>query len=367
MNKFDKLMDKMNEIALSIVETDSLDPFNNLAIEEYMTFHVKENEVILFLWQNQNTVVIGRNQNAWSECNINAMEEDKIHLARRMSGGGAVFHDTGNLNFTFIARDNLYDTERQTEIILNACRDLGLDAEKTGRNDLVIDGRKFSGHAYYSSKGFNYHHGTILVDVSSDKMMKYLNVSDRKLKSNGVRSVVSRVINIKDLLPGMSVDDIIKSFKSSLKKEFMKEYQKDADRTVVKVIPVPEADEELNRKYASEEWRFGKKFDYEKRIVHRFSFGEADIQFSLKDEKIKECYIYSDSLNVELSDILKSLLTGCRYDRRSLLELCNGDGCDYSCDKDCDRNFDKGNDESYNRICKIQVDEILVYLAENLS
>ena len=192
----------MKQGGLRVIRTDNTDPYINLATEEYLTMTAEEGVMTLFLWQNAHTVVIGRNQNPWRECSVEAIKRDGIYLARRMSGGGAVYHDMGNLNFTFIARDGLFDVQRQTEVILRSCRLLGIGAEKTGRNDLTVDGRKFSGHAYFSSRGYNYHHGTIMIDVKSDDLSKYLNVPESKLRSKGVKSVRSRVTNLRDQLDG---------------------------------------------------------------------------------------------------------------------------------------------------------------------
>ena len=181
---------------LKIIRTDNTNPYVNLALEEHLTMNAKEDEVLLYLWQNAHTVVIGRNQNPWRECDVEAIKRDDVYLARRISGGGAVYHDMGNLNFTFVARDGLFDVEKQTEVILLACRLLGVNAIKTGRNDLTVDEKKFSGHAYFSSNGYNYHHGTIMMKVNGEDLTKYLNVPDSKLKSKGVASVRSRVTNL---------------------------------------------------------------------------------------------------------------------------------------------------------------------------
>ena len=172
------------------------DPFRNLAIEKNLTFLTQEGQCILYLWQNHKTVVIGRNQNAWKECNVDALLADGGTLARRMSGGGAVFHDLGNLNFSFCVRKEDYDVDRQLEVIRQALHREGIEAVKSGRNDLLADGRKFSGNAFYKSGEFCCHHGTIMIDVNRDLIGRYLHVPERKLLSKGIASVQSRVINL---------------------------------------------------------------------------------------------------------------------------------------------------------------------------
>ena len=133
--------------SLHIYQASGSDPFENLAREQVLLEQGPADGVILYLWQNQNTVVIGRNQNAWGECRTTELNRDGGHLARRLSGGGAVYHDMGNLNFTFLVSKKNYDLPRQLQVIVTACRNLGLNAQITGRNDVAIDGRKFSGNS----------------------------------------------------------------------------------------------------------------------------------------------------------------------------------------------------------------------------
>ena len=310
---------------LRVIRTDNTDPYVNLATEEHLTMTAEEGVMTLFLWQNAHTVVIGRNQNPWRECDVEAIKRDGICLARRMSGGGAVYHDMGNLNFTFIARDGLFDISRQTEVILRACRKLGIDAVKTGRNDLTAGGRKFSGHAYFSSHSYNYHHGTIMMDVKGDDLTKYLKVPESKLKSKGVESVRSRVTNLKDHLDadlsGRPLPDLIRAMQDAMIAAAEEEYGCEAEHG-----DLPEVPQELKDKYSSEEWRLGTRIAFEREIIHRFGWGEAEVQLSMKGEYIKDCRIYSDSLETEVFGMIEDLLRDCRYDAASIraIELPDG-------------------------------------------
>lgn len=317
---------------LTVIRTDCTNPYDNLAAEEHLTFNAGEDEVILFLWQNAHTVVIGRNQNPWRECNVAQIKTDGVYLARRLSGGGAVYHDMGNLNFTFIARDGLFDISRQTDIILLACRLMGINAEKTGRNDLTVGEKKFSGHAYYSSNGFNYHHGTIMMNVSGDDLPKYLRVSEAKLESKGVASVRSRVTNLVDHIPQDRLDSafdseftlsdsertmkIIAAMQDALIRAAEREYGCEASYR-----ELPEIPEELRVKYASEDWRLGSRIQFSKVIEHRFDWGGVEIQLEMRGEYIQRCRMFSDSLETELFWQIQEMLPGCKYDAGEILGL----------------------------------------------
>lgn len=166
---------------ITYIESPTFSPYYNLAVEEYLLLHCENTECILYLWQNKHTIVIGQNQNAWKECNVSKLEEDGGYLVRRLSGGGAVFHDLGNLNFTFLVSKENYDVGKQTDVILRAVNKLGIHAEKSGRNDLHINGKKFSGNAYYETRNHCYHHGTLMVNVDKQMLSYYLTVSKEKL------------------------------------------------------------------------------------------------------------------------------------------------------------------------------------------
>ena len=184
-----------------VVISNSSNPYHNQGLEEYLLNTLKPNTCILYLWQNHNTVVIGKNQNPWQECRIKEMNAEGANLARRLSGGGAVYHDEGNLNFTFILPRQYYDEEKQTSVICQAVQNFGLYVEKTGRNDLTVNGKKFSGNAYFKRKDSAFHHGTLLINSDLTVLARYLNVSNAKLQAKGVRSVSSRVCNLQEMCP----------------------------------------------------------------------------------------------------------------------------------------------------------------------
>ena len=195
-------------IELLVVRSGSTDPYPNLAVERVLLEGVRPGTCVLYLWQNARTVVIGRNQSAADEVRLDELAACGGRLARRLTGGGAVYHDLGNLNFTFLAQRDDYDEDVQTDVILAAVRSLGVDAERTGRNDLVADGRKFSGHAYRRGAGGCCHHGTLMVDVDTSQMTRFLTPSAGKLAARGVASVRSRVVNLSELSPEVTVESL---------------------------------------------------------------------------------------------------------------------------------------------------------------
>ncbi|MBR2067835.1 MAG: lipoate--protein ligase family protein, partial [Solobacterium sp.] len=204
---------------LSYIETDCTNPYANLAMESALFETIEEDELILFLWQNEPSLIFGKNQNLWQECNLTNVQKDHVHLVRRPTGGGAVYHDLGNMNFTFLAKDYYFSIERNNTILLNALKKLDIDAEISGRNDLLVQNKKFSGHAYLHKSSTSLHHGTLLIHSDLTKMPLYLNVDQRKMKTKAVSSVKSRVINLQEIKP-ITLSDM----KQSLRKSFEEEY-----------------------------------------------------------------------------------------------------------------------------------------------
>lgn len=295
-------------------------PYRRLALEKYLTFHVQEGECILYLWQNIRTVVIGKNQNAWKECRVNELTADGGFLVRRLSGGGAVYHDRGNLNFTFCVRKKDFDIARQTGVILRAVQALGIPAELTGRNDLTAGGRKFSGNAYYESGDFCYHHGTLMLDVDREALTAYLNVSPEKLQSKGVDSVRSRVVNLKELCPELTQERLAQALKEAFSQEYGLEVAEYAtDRLDAGEIRKEEAF------FASEEWLYGRKLPFTHRMEARFAWGGLELLLDINAGKIRDCICHSDAMDQEAVARIPELLKGHRYEKRELISVFSGD------------------------------------------
>ena len=292
----------------------SNDPYRNLAIEQYLMETVGEDTCILYLWQNRQTVVIGRNQNAWAECRTTELNQDGGHLARRLSGGGAVYHDMGNLNFTFLLSKKNYDVKKQLQVIVAACRNLGLEAEVSGRNDVTIGGRKFSGNAFYDSKGQAYHHGTLLVSVDMSMLGKYLMPSKAKLQSKGVDSVRSRVVNLTELCPSLTIErmkeEMCKAFQTvyGLKSEALSEEQFDVDYV-----------NRLEERNASWDWNYGKSLPAAMVCEDRFPWGGIELRLQVEKGHVAEAAVYSDAMQWEIAEVLQNVLMDCKFSQPELL------------------------------------------------
>ena len=290
-----------------IAESTCTDPHYNLALEETLLLHA-EDAVILYLWQNQNTVVIGRNQNPWKECRTALLQQEGGHLARRLSGGGAVFHDLGNLNFTFLMPQAMYDLDRQLDTICAAVRSFGIDAERSGRNDILARGRKFSGNAFYKNGKQAYHHGTLLIDADMEKLGRYLNPSKAKLAAKGVDSVRSRVGNLRELNPDITVD----AMKAALIDAFSAGHG-GAER--IELSPDPA----LRERYRSWEWNYGQKLPFTVSWEDRLDLGCFRIEAEVEHGIIRQAKVWTDAMDWQLPERLEGALTGARLDRA---ELC---------------------------------------------
>lgn len=291
-------------LGIGLVYSNKYDPWFNLAFEEFLLRNVKEGQIILYLWQNDNTVVIGRNQNAWKECRCAELEADGGKLARRLSGGGAVFHDLGNLNFTFLTTRKNFDVQRQLEVILRGMHLLGLEAEFSGRNDLVIGGRKFSGNAYYYEGNLAYHHGTVMVNTDVAKLSRYLQVSKEKIRSKGIDSVRSRVMNLVDVKPDLTIPDV----QAAIVQGFTEIYGKTPEMLQVDLShPMLHS---LYQKYSSWEWRYGQTPAFDIQFQQRFPWGEIDLLLNCKNGIIVDAVIFSDAMDAFLIQRMAASLKG---------------------------------------------------------
>lgn len=292
---------------------ESRNPYRNLAVEEYLARHAPEGSVTLYLWQNRKTVVIGRNQNAWGECRADALEADGGHLARRLSGGGAVYHDDGNLNFTFCAPDGAYDEARQVSVIARAAAAFGLPVEKTGRNDLTAEGRKFSGNAYWHADGRNFHHGTVLIDADMGALARYLDTASSKLHAKGVKSVPSKVVNLAALNPAVTVD----AFAAAMKDAFAAEY---GGAPAVLTDADLDADELAEREafFASWDWRYGRKIPFTAEWSGQFPWGFLRLYIRADGGVVTDASVDSDGMASALIAAIPEALIGARYSREAM-------------------------------------------------
>ncbi|AWZ48541.1 lipoate--protein ligase [Clostridiaceae bacterium 14S0207] len=300
----------MNKIVIS----KEVNPYYNLALEEELFENVKEDEMILYLWQNEKTIVIGRNQNPYVECDIDAIEKDNISLARRLSGGGTVYHDLGNLNFTFITSKNNENLNKQLKVIKKSLEMFNLSVEFSGRNDLLSDGKKFSGHAFYEENNSYYHHGTLMVDVDITMLQKFLKPSKLKLQSKGIKSVKSRVINLKDKVPNITIDSLIDALKESFKIVYGN----------VKEESILNKDCYSPRyidKYSCKKWIYGESPKYTINLEQTLNIGNIQVLLDVESGIINNVKIYSDTLlNINFEDIENKLIHK-EFDRNKITKF----------------------------------------------
>lgn len=303
-----------------IFNSNSYNPYKNLAIEDFLVNFANENQhFILYFWQNENTVVIGRNQDAFSEVNLDYMIKNKIKLARRKTGGGAVFHDKNNLNFSFIIPKNRFNKLKSSNIIKKALFNLGIDSEISGRNDILVNNKKISGNAYLNKENVTLHHGTILLNTNFELLENVLNINTVKLKSHGVKSVKNRVLNLNELYPNITIKDL----KQEIKKEF--------ENTYLNKCQLFKDDLQIEKDfYSSDEWIYGdKKFINLKKYSHKFDWGICEIKILNSKEK-KYVKIYSDALEYDFISNAEYLINSNNMQNKNIdkeiieiFEFCN--------------------------------------------
>ncbi|MDR2022633.1 MAG: lipoate--protein ligase [Hungatella sp.] len=268
-----------------IVISEEFDPCFNIAAEHQL-FLTSEEDIHLFLWQNDSSVIIGRNQNLYAECNLEYLREHNVKAVRRFSGGGAVYHDKGNVNFTFITKEASASQDHFIKLIQSAMQRLGIDCEFSGRNDLLFKGRKFSGHAYYTD-GDNYmYHGTVMVNVNFEQLENALTPSKIKLKSKGVESVRSRVINLSEINSEITAQSVIQAFIETF------------ECKNVEYINKNNFQPPLEKVLSSDNWMYAQSPKFDVELERNYSFGNMSVYISIADDMIQNVKISTDSLKL---------------------------------------------------------------------
>ncbi|MDN7247318.1 lipoate--protein ligase [Planococcus shenhongbingii] len=296
------------------------DPRINLAIEEYLlkTMDVEKDPFLLF-YINEPSIIIGKNQNTAEEINTDYVDSNGIHVVRRLSGGGAVYHDLGNLNYSFITVDdgNSFRNFRKfTEPVVRALHSLGVNAELSGRNDLIVEGRKVSGNAQFSTRGRMFSHGTLMFDTEIDAVVSALKVSKEKIESKGIKSIRSRVANISEFLKEpMTVTEFRSAILASLfEGEENIQYWELTDQDWENI-------RELSKeRYANWDWNYGKSPKFNVKHSHRFPVGGIDVRLQVENGIVQDANIYGDFFGVGDVSEIEQAITGIKYERASLDE-----------------------------------------------
>ena len=288
------------------------DPALNLALEEYLLRSIAPGEDILLFYINEPAIIIGRNQNTLEEINREYVEANGIHVVRRLSGGGAVYHDLGNLNFSFITqnlRENVHNFRKFTEPVVRALRDLGVPAEVGGRNDILVEERKISGNAQYISSQRMVSHGTLLFDTDLSQVGEALRVKPGKIESKGIKSVRSRVANICDYL---SAPLTIEAFRAHLLRSLF-----GSQEEISQYHLTPEDWQQARRladeRYRSWDWNWGRSPAFNVQRTHRFPIGEVDARIDVQDGLIRGVKFYGDFFGQGDPAELETRLLGVRY------------------------------------------------------
>lgn len=304
---------------MKYIENLSNDPRYNLAFEEYCFKNLPRDEDYVILWINGPAIIIGKNQNTLEEVNLGYVKENGISVVRRITGGGAVYHDLGNLNFSFIVNadgSKVIDFKKYNIPILRALEKLGIEAELKGRNDITINEMKFSGIAQSIWRDRVLNHGTLLLDTRLDVLSQALNVKQDKIESKGIKSVKSRVTNIK---PHLKDNISIEEFRDLILKYIFEFEGKTPERYELSEKDLSEIDKLFREKYSSWEWNFGHSPEFNYKNYKRFPFGSVEIRLQIDEGYIKECKIYGDFFGSENIEQLEERLLGIKYEEEDLM------------------------------------------------
>ena len=297
-----------------LINNTNTNAYFNLAMEEY--FLKNTNEDIFLLWQNENSIIVGKNQNTLSEINYDYVKENKIKVVRRLSGGGAVFHDLGNINFTFIScNDNSFsDFKKFTMPIVEALKELNVHAEFSGRNDLLIDGQKFSGNAQYNYKNKVMHHGTLLFSSEINDLSNALKVKPSKFQGKSVKSVKSRVTNISSHLDKKMT---VLEFKDYLM-DFINKRDENSHFYELNDKDVESINKLVEEKYSTWEWNFGYSPKYSLYNELKYPGGNVEFSLDVHDGLIKDIKFFGDFFGKEDISFIENKLRNVKHNEYSI-------------------------------------------------
>lgn len=301
------------------------DPTINLALEEYVLENFGEKDTYLLFYVNKPSIIIGRNQNAVEEINTEYVDENDIKVVRRLSGGGAVYHDEQNLNFSFITKDDgdsFHNFAKFTQPVVEALNNIGVPAELIGRNDLLVEGRKISGNAQFSTKGRMFSHGTLMLDSEIENVVAALNVNKEKIESKGIKSIRSRVANISEYLEEKITMDEFKEL--ILRYIFDVEDIKDVPHYELTDKDWDNIHEISKKRYKNWDWNFGKSPSFNTKQSHKFDSGLLDVRLDVKKGIIENCTIYGDFFGIGDVREIEEKLTGIRHERQAIEEALEG-------------------------------------------
>jgi lipoate-protein ligase A len=316
---------------LKILLSDSFNPYFNLAVERWLFETLETDCQLLYLWRNHDTVVIGRSQNPWLECDLVKMQADEVSLVRRLTGGGAVFHDLGNTNFSFISPESAHNKQVNGAIIIAALQRLQLKAELAGRNDIIVqhpttgESRKISGSAYRIAGGRALQHGTLLLSADLLRLSEYLKPRPKKLLAKGITSVRSRVMNLSDMRPDIEHSSICEAIIQS----FAAHYNEPV--TVEELATDKLKELTAIKSYIDElshwDWQYAKTLPFTHHLEQQFAWGGLDILLQVNQGQITSIKVYSDALHPEIAESIEVKLADMRYCptalQQAFIELAN--------------------------------------------